>query len=130
MRPCVRCNGAPVYKKERGTYYDQPSYLYRHTHGAHGGMYWAFGYTRHSKAAEVCDPKNSANAKDFAGVFFDTANAADCGAAGPDAPGCVRAWRECTAHCYAYPAAEGLWYAGVNPALKVVASAAGVGGGH
>ena len=93
-------------------------------------MYWAFGYTRHSKAAEVCDPKNSANTKDFAGVFFDTANAADCGAAGPDAPGCVRAWRECTAHCYAYPAAEGLWYAGVNPALKVVASAAGVGGGH
>ena len=69
MRPCVRCNGAPVYKKERGTYYGQPSYLYRHTHGAHGGMYWAFGYTRHSKAAEVCDPKNSANAKDFAGVF-------------------------------------------------------------
>ena len=126
----ARCNGAPVYRKDHGTYYGQPSFLYRHTHGAHGGMYWVFGYTRHGKTTEACDPKNSANSGTFAGAFFDTAMTASCGPAAPDASGCRHAWRECTAHCMAYRNDEGLWYAGVNPALKVVALGSSGGTGH
>lgn len=133
-RTSTTCRGAPVYEHSKG-YYDNPTFLYRNTHSSHG-LFWMVGYTSNNKASDVCNPKLSANTGDNTGAILDTATGAsskNCGAAGPDAVGCARAWREChegAFACFAFPGdnSHNSWFHQRTRSLRAVALSGAAGG--